>query len=226
MPPADVAAVRKFVFDYFLEHSVPPVAELIAVQFGLNLPAVRHALEQLDAAHHLRLLPGTSRVLMAFPFSAVATPFRVTRAEGHSYFANCAWDAVAFRPMLREPIRIDSYCAHCNAPLTFVLDGEPSQPPGIDGPLVYLGRPAHEWWDDIISTCSNTMLFLRSGEHLADWQAETEQATGQVLSIERTVQLSEPIYQGKFDLGYSRLSKEELQSHFARLGLIGPFWKL
>lgn len=223
MPSAPLAAVRKFVFDYFLEHAVPPVAELIAHQFGLHPPSIRRALEQLDAAHHLRLVPGTSRILMAFPFSALATPYRVTRANGRAYFANCAWDAVAFHPMLQEPIRIDSYCAHCNAPVTIALDADSPAPPR---PLVYLARPAHEWWDDIIATCSNTMVFLSSEEHYNEWGDEKGETAGVTLSIERTIRLSEPIYSRKFDPGYSRPSKEELQSHFARLGLTGPFWRL
>ena len=219
-------SVRKFVFDYFLEHSVPPVAEQIATQLRLGLPGVRRSLDELDAAHHLRLVPGTSRILMAFPFSALATPFRVSRAGGRTYFANCAWDAVAFLPMLREPVQIDSYCAHCNLPLTVVLDPETSAPAESEAPIVYLGRPAAEWWEDIISTCSNTMVFLRSEHHPREWRSEKVGTDGAALSIDRTVRLSEPIYQGKFDLGYSRASKEELQSHFARLGLSGPFWQL
>ncbi|MCI4347352.1 MAG: alkylmercury lyase family protein [Thermoplasmata archaeon] len=223
MAPGPSAAVRKFVFDYFLEHSVPPVAELIALQFGLDPLSIRHSLEQLDAAHHLRLLPGTSRILMAFPFSAIATPFRVTRANGRVYFANCAWDAVAFLPMLHESIRIDSYCAHCNAPVTILLNADSPAP---EGPLVYLGRPAHEWWDDIIDTCSNTMVFLLSEAHYNEWGDEKGEKAGVTLSIERTIRLSEPVYARKLDLEYSRPSKEELQTHFARLGLTGPFWKL
>src|SRR5438445_11118832 len=98
--------VRKFVFDSFLEHSVPPVLEEIMERFRLGRPQAFEVLQALEAARHLKLVPGTQRILMAFPFSAVATPFRVERSSGTSFFANCAWDAVAFHSMLNEPIRI------------------------------------------------------------------------------------------------------------------------
>ncbi|TLZ78633.1 MAG: hypothetical protein E6K11_08340, partial [Methanobacteriota archaeon] len=82
-PGADLARdVRKFVFDSFLENSVPPVLEEIMERFHLGRPQAFEALQALEAARHLKLVPGTQRILMAFPFSAVATPFRVERSNG------------------------------------------------------------------------------------------------------------------------------------------------
>src|SRR2546428_4087871 len=104
---ADLARdVRKFVFDSFLEHSIPPVLEEIMERFHLGRPQAFEALQALEATRHLKLVPGTQRILMAFPFSAVAAPFPVERSRGTSLFPDCAWDAAAFPSMLHEPIRI------------------------------------------------------------------------------------------------------------------------
>src|SRR5207253_9634972 len=37
------------------------------------------------------------------------------------YFANCAWDAVAFHAMLNEEIRIGSQCHHCAESISITL---------------------------------------------------------------------------------------------------------
>src|SRR2546422_6447848 len=93
---------RKLVLDHFREHAVPPVLEDLMTRFRLGRDDAFEVLRGLEAARHLKLVPGTQRILMAFPFSAIATPFRVTRPViGRRYYANCAWDAVAFHSMLR-----------------------------------------------------------------------------------------------------------------------------
>ncbi len=117
--PADSLArdIRKYVFDHFLEHAVPPVLEQIMERYHLDRVEAFAILKSLEEARHLKLVPGTQRILMAFPFSAVATPFRVTRPViGRRYYANCAWDAVAFHAMLHEIIRIEGRCHHCAKP--------------------------------------------------------------------------------------------------------------
>src|ERR1700756_255978 len=104
-PSADslARAMRKFVFDHFLEQAVPPVLEQLMERYHLHRDEAFAILRALEDARHLKLVPGTQRILMAFPFSAVATPFRVTRPViSRRYYANCAWDAVAFHSMLHE----------------------------------------------------------------------------------------------------------------------------
>ena len=143
--PSDLPRdVRKYVFDHFLEHEIPPVLEQIMERFRLDRSRAFEVLQALEAARHLRLVPGTQRILMAFPFSAVATPFRVERRGGGQYFANCAWDAVAFHAMLDEEIRIASRCHHCAEPIAIELaEGRVSASP--PEPLVYLSLPAAQW---------------------------------------------------------------------------------
>ncbi len=214
------------MFDHFLEHGIPPVLEEVATHFNLRRARALEFLMRLDAERHLKLLPGTSRILMAFPFSAIATPYRVTRENGVRYFANCAWDAVAFHPMLGEDLRIDSFCHDCGEPVRFGLKEGRGIGSGAHLSLVYLGLPVAAWWTDIISTCSNQMVFFGSERHLNRWRSEDPRRTGESLTIDQTVQLSDPIYRKKLEAGYVRPSKDELASHFSSLGLTSEFWKL
>lgn len=217
--------VRLFIFEHFLEHPSPPVVEQVMNEFELSRPAAIEVFEDLEAARHIALVKGTARILMAFPFSAVATPFQVT-TRGRSYFANCAWDAIAFHAMLGDEVRVDSFCHHCAQPMQIELkDGHATH---VDPPesLVYLALRPTEWWSDIITTCSNTMVFFASPEHrdASDLCAPEDQAAS--LTPDQVHALSGPIYTRKFSLDYARPTKDELLAQFAAMGLTGQYWTL
>ncbi|MEX2135544.1 MAG: organomercurial lyase [Chloroflexota bacterium] len=217
--------VRLFIFEHFLEHAAPPVVEQVMARFSLSRADAKDALRDLAAARHIALVPGTDRILMAFPFSAIATPFRVT-VGGRSYFANCAWDAIAFHAMLDEGVRVDSFCHHCAVPIRIELQGGRATRVDPVESLVYLALRPTEWWGDIVTTCSNTMVFFASPEHrdASDLCAGPDQAAS--LTADQIHSLSGPIYATKFALDYARPSKEVLLAHWAAMGLTGDYWKL
>ena len=220
------ADLRRYIYTRFLEQGSPPVVERMMEDFGRGRELIEHQLERLDAARQIKLLPGTHRILMAFPFSAIVTPFRVVTADGRAFFANCAWDAVAFHAMLREPIQVDARCHHCGEPIRLdLVDGALTRA-SHDPPLVHLGLPAAQWWDDIITTCSNSMFFLASSEHRAAWRDAHPTAGGVELSVEQILRLSEPLYGGRLELAFARPSRDELVTLFQKLGLTGPFWSI
>jgi mercuric reductase len=218
--------VRKFVFDFFVKETFPPSLEEIASETKLTRSEAAAALQRLDAAHHLKMLDGTDRILMAFPFSAMATPYRVMRRNGQRYFANCAWDAIAFHPMLGEPIEVNSFCRHCGTPIRFRLDSGRGFPSGDHLPVVYLAWPAATWWNDIVRTCANSMVFFDSPSHYAEWPVSKESKSGAVLTVEQVIGLSLPLYAKKLELDFERPSKPELRATFEKLGLTGSFWEL
>jgi alkylmercury lyase-like protein len=220
-----LAGVRKFVFDHFLEHAAPPVVEQVMTGFSLSREDATDVLSGLEAARHIALVKGTARILMAFPFSAVATPFRVT-IEGRRYFANCAWDAIAFHAMLGDDVRIDSFCHHCAAPIEIEMRKGRAVHVEPKETLVYLALPPTQWWADIVTTCSNTMVFFASPQHrdASDLCASADSAAS--LTPDQVHALSGPIYARKFALDYARPSRDELLNHFAAIGLTGDYWKL
>src|SRR5207247_2665819 len=91
---------------------------------------------------------------------------------------------------------------------------------------VYLSLTAAKWWDDILNTCSNHMVFFRGTSHIDDWRDANPGPEGAALTIEQTHALSVPLYRDRLKLEYVRPSKDELVAHFAALGLTGPFWNL
>ncbi len=219
------ASIRKHVFDHFLETGAAPVVEELMTTFSLSRDEVIAVLHELEQARHIALVKGSARILMAFPFSAVTTPFRVT-VGGRRYVANCAWDAIAFHAMLGTDIRVDSFCHHCGTPIAVEMSGgratlvEPAET------LVYLALRPTEWWSDIITTCSNTMVFFASAAHrdASDLAAPADAAAS--LTPDQVHALSGPVYARKLAIDYGRPSRDELLAHFAAIGLTGPYWQL
>jgi len=155
--------VRKWIYEYFLENESAPIVEEIMTHFRLQRNETHQVLMDIEAAHNLALLPGTQRILMAHPFSAIATPFRVI-VGSKRYYANCAWDAIAFHVMLSKDLHIDSFCHHCAEAISIDLkSGKTSSAP--PNPVVFLSVPAAKWWDSIVNTCSNNMVFFSSKQH-------------------------------------------------------------
>jgi hypothetical protein len=217
-------AVRHAVLDSFLETSRAPVVEEIMRRCVLSRKSVDEALERLERGHQVQLVPGTHRILMAFPFSGVATPFRVTVDGKRQYFANCAWDSVAFHVMLRKPVRVDSFCHACDEPLVLELRGGKVDSVSEDLPVIYLGLPPSRWWDNIIHTCSDTMVFFHSRAEAEGWSARRTEATGEIVALSTMLALSEPIYAAKLDPDYTRPSQEAIRDTYAKLGLTNRFW--
>src|SRR5438445_11168810 len=137
-------SVRKYIFEHFEEHATAPVLEQIMRKFRLDRTSAFNLLVELQSARHIALLTGTQRILMAFPFSSIVTPFRVKIAgKDRDYFANCAWDAVAIHVALGKEQWISSYCHHCAEDIKIHLRGQRVVSQGSHSrPLIYLALPA------------------------------------------------------------------------------------
>ena len=219
------ARVRLAIFEGFLSEARPPVVEELMPAFDLRRADAEAVLHDLADARHIALVPGTARILMAFPFSAVATPFAV-EARGRTYFANCSWDAVAFHAMLGDEVRVASSCHHCARPIEVVMADGAARHVDPASAVVHLALPPSRWWDDIVTTCGSSMVFFCSPEHrdASDLCGPPEEAVS--LTPDEVHALSGPIYARKFDIDYARPGREELLVHFARIGLTGPYWEL
>ena len=217
--------VRLRIYQHFLEHARPPVVEELMADFGLTREQTSAVLRELADARHLALVKGTSRILMAFPFWAIATPF-VVSAGGKSYFANCSWDSIAFHTMLDDDVWIDSFCHHCARSIAVELSGGLAVLVEPDTTIAFLALRPAQWWEDIITTCSNTMVFFCSPDHrdASDLSAPADQSAS--LTPDQVHKLSIPLYRDRLTLDYERPGRDELNAHFAALGLSGRYWSI
>mgnify|MGYP001450346251 CR=1 FL=1 len=140
--------VKLAVYHHFAASGVRPSAAQIAERVKADVVSVRGAFGRLRAQRVLVLEADGESIRMAPPFSGVPTQHVVT-ADGISYFANCAWDALGIPAALQEPATIRSRCEQSLEPLHLEVSA--------DGPtksnwVFYCAVPAARWWNDIVFT--------------------------------------------------------------------------
>ena len=140
--------IRAFIYRYFAETTHPPNADETASHFALTHDEARSAYEELHGRHALYLKPGTHEILMANPFSGIETLFRV-RANGKTYFANCAWDSLGIPAALHAEAEIEAACAQSGDPIHLGVTS--AQVQGSEA-LVHFLIPFRKWYDDLVST--------------------------------------------------------------------------
>ncbi len=143
MDPADIQ-LRNVTYRRFVELGRAPSVLEIAQVTGAPENDVRDGWRRLHDAHAL-VLDQAGDIVMANPFAAQPTPFRV-EAAGQSWYANCGWDSFGIGAALHSDSTIHTECADCRTPIDItVRDRRPD-----DTDLVFhVPLPAASWWDDI-----------------------------------------------------------------------------
>ncbi|MBP6015536.1 MAG: hypothetical protein KA586_02365 [Candidatus Promineofilum sp.] len=135
--------VRAHIIHRLWDNHPAPDAATISATLGVSRDAVVAALRALADTHRLALFPGSDKVWMAHPFSAVATDFVVRSAE-RQWYANCVWDGLAILGFVGDGV-LETHTPQWNDLVHFhVVDGRVRG----DG-IVHFLVPAHRFWDDI-----------------------------------------------------------------------------
>jgi Alkylmercury lyase len=164
--------VRWHVYDVTMREGTPPLAARLAELLNAPCEEIAASLERLAEARMLVLQRHSREILMAGPFSAVPTPFRVTfgaQQAAHdsqpasspcampapnsdlpaTAYGNCIWDALGVIAALGKPdARVDTSCGDCGASAQlFVRNGELH----ASGFMHFL-LPPKLWWQDVVFT--------------------------------------------------------------------------
>jgi hypothetical protein len=138
--------IRNHLYSSFVRDGNARTPAEAAAELGVGVEETRAAYRRLHEAHALVLEPDAGSIRMLNPFSVVETPHRV-EADGRSWWANCAWDALGIPAALHADGRIESACPDCGQQLELeVRDGELVRGAEL---LVHFVVPARHWWDDI-----------------------------------------------------------------------------
>ena len=121
-----------------------PAREELRAQLGVDDTEVDEALRSL-ADDHVLALDEHGEVLMAHPFSAVSTPYRVD-TPARAYWANCAWDAIAIPILLGIDGRTPTACPQSGARFGLTVKRNRVGPRGA---VVRFAVPVRAFWDDI-----------------------------------------------------------------------------
>ena len=80
--------------------------------------------------------------------------------------------------------------------------------------------------ENIVNTCGNMFLFFASHDALDEWLALAKpDDPGEALSIEQTLHVVQPAYEHKLKFDYERPQRDDMNRHFRKIGLTGPFWE-
>lgn len=143
MDQADID-LRNATYLRFVELGRAPTAAEVGEVTGLPGAAVTEGWRRLHDAHAI-VLDADGAILMANPFAARPTAFRV-EAAGRSWYANCAWDSIGIGAALHVDSVISTPCPDCANPMTInVRGGVPDDTSLVFHVLV----PAARWWNDI-----------------------------------------------------------------------------
>jgi len=148
--------VRAFIYRHFAETTHAPSVEETASHFAVTHEEAASAYEQLHQRHAFFLKPETHNILMANPFSAVETSFKV-HANNKTYFANCAWDSFGIPASLHVDAEIEAVCSQSGENIHFTVRNqqvraERSQSVRAADVLVHFLTPFKDWYTDLPST--------------------------------------------------------------------------
>jgi len=140
--------IRAFVYQHFAETARPPLVDETASRFALTHGQAALAYEVLHQRHAFFLEPGTHNVLMANPFSAVETDFKV-HSNDKTYFANCAWDSLGIPAALHADAEIQAACAQSGKTIRLMVSRQQVQDSDA---LVHFLIPFKNWYNDLTFT--------------------------------------------------------------------------
>lgn len=145
-PPAEAFAwrLRGHLYRRIRDTGTVPSRAQLAAGLAATDTEIGRALRFLAAACVLAL-DEHGEVRMAHPFSAVPTPYRVETPIG-SYWANCAWDALAIPLLLGTDGRTRTRCPQSGVRFDLTMTRGRAGPPGA---VVRLPVPVRNFWDDI-----------------------------------------------------------------------------
>ncbi len=149
-PAAFDAAARAQIYDHIFEEGRIPSLQELAAAVAQPEAEARASLQRLAEAHMLVLAPDSDEIIMANPFSAVASAFAVT-VEGRLFYANCIWDALGIPAMLGGEGVISTSCGCCGFPLQVRIGGGTASANAPEA-VAHFALPAAAWWNDIITT--------------------------------------------------------------------------
>jgi hypothetical protein len=140
--------VRAYIYQHLVETTHAPTVADVATHFRSSIDEAIELFDELNARHAIFLEPGTHDIRIANPFSGVPTDF-VVQAQGKTYYANCAWDALGVAATLHSEAVINATYAEDDAPVMFTIRGGQVQHPEA---VVHVLVPFQHWYDDMVFT--------------------------------------------------------------------------
>jgi hypothetical protein len=140
-------SLRLYTYRQVVASGKAPTVAQAAAELGNTEAEVRAAYARLSESHAF-MLQESGELWRVAPFSAIPTPFPV-ESGGHTYYANCIWDALGIPAMLGQDATIPASCACCNLEMTLRVEG--GSLVSHEG-LIHVAVPVCRWYEDVVFT--------------------------------------------------------------------------
>lgn len=217
--------IRDLVYATLADQGRAPSVGELARLTGSMPVRVQELLRDLADAHALVLNADGDAVRMAHPFTAAPMAFVVSPVDGRDdrrWWGGCAWDSFGISAALKLNVRIDTACPQCGT--SIALETGPTIAPPEEL-TVRFPRPAAQWWDDVVGTCTMIRMFC-SVEHAEQWTTAHAPGTGHIANAHTVWDLAQAWYGDRIDPDFEPHTRDHNQRLLDERGLTGEFWRL
>jgi hypothetical protein len=142
--------IRHFVYNHFVDTTLPPSIDVTATHFNISIEEASEYYQELHNRHAFFLEPETVTVRMANPFSGIPTDFKV-HANGKTYYANCAWDMLGIPAALHTDAVIEAKCTESGETVEIEIPDGNLRVTNYDL-RIHFPLPFARWYDDLTFT--------------------------------------------------------------------------
>ncbi len=184
--------IRKYILKEFPKLNRAPTVEEISKAFNFSSDETVDVLKKLNALDIIYMDEKTSRILGAYPFSNIETPYRVSIKGIGGAYAMCAIDALGVSPMFKREVDIESSCAYCKKEVRIKVKENEILSYDPEETRVLIGQKR--------SKCAATsicpmILFLCSKDHVSIWKSEKGELIGEDFDLQDALFIGKGIFE-------------------------------
>ena len=163
-----------YILETFLRRGREPTLADMERDLHFRRDAIARMLTSLEKKGAVRLDPLTSRIMDAYPYSAVPTRHQASLMNGKRVFCMCAIDVFYLPFLTGNHVEVRSRCYECRAEIQISIGVESIS--GVKPPTAVL------WYSAAAYDCPKTNFFC-SEEHLRQWQDRAPEESGQACTL-------------------------------------------
>lgn len=209
--------INRFIFN----NGYAPTIHELSLILNTDENIIAAGMKQLMDNHAIVLHPNSFNIWVAHPFALYPTLFWV-ESGGKKWWGNCSWCSLGIVALTKSDARIFTKISGEEEPLRIdIINGKVIQ----GDLLVHFPIPARKFWDNVIYTCAN-MLIFNDETQLDEWCNRHNIVKGEVHSLSKVWELAKLWYSNYLDESWTRKSPEDAETIFKTVGFTSEFWKL
>ncbi len=213
--------IRYQINKYIFENGYAPEVKDLSAIMHVSEKEIEKGLDELAANHALVLHPASYKIWVAHPFALFPTLFWVKTSK-KSWWGNCTWCSFGIAAAIKKDAEI--YTKMKGEEETIILSIKDGQLQDADL-LVHFPVPAKKFWDNVIYTCAN-MLVFRSEPEIVEWCERHRVSRGEIVPIQQVWELAQHWYGNYLHPRWTRKTVSEAETIFKQVGLTSDFWRL